>query len=303
VTEEQRRQALARVLARRIADLCRCGSVARRSRIHEGYSPSSRLAAAPKSLATRPFPIYEMGSTKMNLNLIALLVFIACAGLAGGQTITDPAHIELYITPYYNSKGPAVDVGPFSSGLAAKNETELVATIAKMKKSWDTLNFAETYVAAIRLYDQGFRKDSIYWFYSAQYRGRLFASLIARDKMGSMGDPGFELFQAQNAFQQLVGPYVNGYAFDDIDQLVQIIERVQREGKLVPDLTKIYPRVTFKPKSEWDAANKGLNEGLTTVLVTLKNEKAGIKQQRTEHGMEAKFGELPSKDLPKGSGL
>ena len=237
----------------------------------------------------------------MKLNLIALLVFIGCAGLAAGQTITDPAHIEVYITPYYNSKGPAIDVGPFSSGLASKNEPEFVATIAKMKKSWDTLNFAETYVAAIRLYDLGFRKESIYWFYSAQYRGRLFASLIDRDKMGSMGDPGFELFQAQNAFQQLVGPYINGYAFGDIDQLVPIIERVQREGKVVPDLTKIYPRVAFKPKSEWDAGNKGLNEGLTKLLITLKNEKASIKQQRIERGMEAKFSKLPNKDLPKGS--
>jgi hypothetical protein len=50
-----------------------------------------------------------------------------------GQTITDPAHIEVYVTPYYNSKGPAIDVGPFSGGLAAKNEPEFVATIAKMK--------------------------------------------------------------------------------------------------------------------------------------------------------------------------
>lgn len=239
----------------------------------------------------------------MKLNPIALLVFVGCAGLAAGQTISDPAHIDVYITPYYNSKGPTIEVGPFSSGLAAKNEAEFVATIAKMKKSWDTLNFAETYVAAIRLYDLGFRKESIYWFYSAQYRGRLFASLIDRDKMGSMGAPGFELFQAQNAFQQLVGPYINGYAFGDIDQLTPIIKRVVNEGKTVPDLTKIYPRVAFKPKSEWDAANKGLNEGLTKMLVSLKNEKASIKQQRIERGMEAKFTKLPSKDLPKGSGL
>jgi hypothetical protein len=239
----------------------------------------------------------------MKLKLIALLVFIGCSGLAAGQTITDPAHIEVYITPYYNSKGPAIDVGPFSGGLAAKSEPDFVATIAKMKKSWDTLNFAETYIASIRLYDLGFRKESIYWFYSAQYRGRLFASLIDRNKMGSIGDPGFELFQAQNAFQQLVGPYINGYAFGDIDQLVPIIERVQREGKVVPDLTKIYPRVAFKPKSEWDAGNKALNEGMTKLLVTLKNEKASIKQQRIERGMETKFGKLPSKELTKGSGL
>jgi hypothetical protein len=53
----------------------------------------------------------------------------------------------------------------------------------------------------------------------------------------------------------------------------------------------------------WDVANKGLNEGLTKLLVTLKNEKASINRQRIEHGMEAKFGKLPSKDLPKGSGL
>ena len=238
----------------------------------------------------------------MKRNVIVVLIVI-CAGLVAGQTITDPAHIEVYITPYYNSNGPAIEVGRFSSGLAAKSESEFLATIAKMKQSWETLNFPEVYVAAIRLYDLGFRKDSIYWFYSAQYRGRLFATLIDRNKMGSIGNAGFELFQAQNAFQQLVGPYINGYAFGDIDQLVPIIERVQREGKVVPELTKIYPGVVFKPKSEWDAGNKGLNEGLTKLLITLKNEKASIKQQRVERGMEAKFGKLPSKDLPKGVGL
>src|SRR5215472_16778347 len=98
----------------------------------------------------------------MKLNPIPLLFLLGCAGPADGQTITDPAHIDVYVMPYYNSKGPTIEVGPFSSGLAARNETELVATIAKMKKSWDTLNFPESYVAAIRLYDLGYRKESIY---------------------------------------------------------------------------------------------------------------------------------------------
>jgi hypothetical protein len=245
---------------------------------------------------------FRRSLAQMKHNLPALLATVVLGGVvATGQTINDPARIEIYVTPFYNSKGPVIDVGPFSDGLAAKSEPEFVATISKMKQSWTTLNFAGVYVAAIRLYDLGFRKESIYWFYSAQYRGRLFATLIDQEKMGSMGDPGFELFQAQNAFQQLVGPYINGYAFGDIDQLIPIIERVQKEGKVVPDLTKIYPRVTFKPKSEWDAGNKGLNEGLTKLLMTLTGQKASIKQQRIEHGMEAKFSKLPSKELPKGS--
>src|SRR6476619_6832725 len=185
---------------------------------------------------------------------LSLLVFaVSVSGFAQG--VADPSHIEVYITPYYNSAGPAIEVGPFSKGLAAKSEPEFVATISKMKQSWNELRFPEVYVAAIRLYDLGFRNESIYWFYSAQYRGRLFATLVDQEKMGSIGSPGFELKQAANAFQQLVGPYINGYAFGDIDLLGQIITRVQNENRTVPDLAKNYPGVAFKPQSQWQADN------------------------------------------------
>jgi hypothetical protein len=235
---------------------------------------------------------------KRTLHALLFVVFLGYAAAAVGQVINDPSRIEVYVTPYYNSKGPTINVGPFSKGLGANTEPEFVATIAKMKQSWDNLSFPEMYVGAIRLYDLGFRKESIYWFYSAQYRGRLLATLVNRDKMGGIGDPGFELVQAANAFQQLVGPYINGYAFGDIDQLVPIIERVQREGKKLPDMNKIYAGVIFKNRPEWDTDNKGLNEGLGKLLGMLKEQKASIKQQRIEHGMEAKFSKLPSKELP-----
>jgi len=236
---------------------------------------------------------------KRNLPALLFVVFLGYAVAAVGQVINDPSRIEVYVTPYYNSRGPTINVGPFSKGLGANTEPQFVATIAKMKQSWDKLSFPETYVAAIRLYDLGFRKEAIYWFYSAQYRGRLLATLVDRDKMGSIGDPGFELVQAANAFQQLVGPYVNGYAFGDVDQLVPIIEKVQMEGKKLPDMNKIYPSVTFKNRSEWETDNKGLNEGLGKLVETLKEQKASIKQQRIERGMEAKFSKLSSKELPK----
>jgi hypothetical protein len=267
-------------------------------RIHLSLSVwQNHLPLAPaEALVELAPPLLEM---KRNLPALLVVVFLGYAVVAAGQSINDPARIEVYVTPYYNSEGPTIKVGPFSKGLGANTEPEFVATIARMKQSWDTLSFPETYVAAIRLYDLGFRKEAIYWFYSAQYRGRLLATLVDRDKMGSIGDPGFELVQAANAFQQLVGPYVNGYAFGDIDQLVPIIEKVQVEGKKLPDMNKIYPGVTFKNRSEWETDNKGLNEGLGKLVETLREQKASIKQQRIERGMEAKFSKLSSKELPK----
>ena len=229
------------------------------------------------------------------------IIVLAFASSIAGQTITDPARMDVYVTPYYNSKGPPIEVGQFSKGLAADNDAEFAATISKMKQSWDTLRFPEMYVAAIRLYDLGFRNESIYWFYSAQYRGRLFGTLVDQEKLGSIGSPGFELVHAANAFQQLVGPYVNGYAFGDLDRLARIIERVQKENKTVPDMEKLYPGVNFKPRSEWNGANRELNDGMTKLLSMVKEQKASIKKQRIDNGIEAKFSKLTSKELPTGA--
>jgi len=228
------------------------------------------------------------------------LIALAFAYPAVGQSISDPARIEVYITPYYNSDGLVIEVGGFSKGLAAKNEPEVVETILKMKQSWSELRFPEMYVAAIRLYDLGFKNESTYWFYSAQYRGRLFASLVDQEKMGSIGVPAFELVQAANAFQQLVGPYINGYAFGDLDRLVQIVERVQKENKTVPDLEKLYPGVTFKRRLEWNSANDSLNQGLAKFLSMLKDQKTSLKKTRIENGTEAKFSKLTNKEFPSG---
>jgi len=95
-----------------------------------------------------------------------------------------------------------------------------------------------------------------------------------------------------------VGPYINGYAFGDMDDLAKIVERVQKEGRRIPDLQAAYPGVTFKNKSEWQSANTELNDGMNQLLSMLKEKKNNIKRQRTERGMEEKFSKLTSKDLP-----
>src|SRR5438034_9219574 len=154
--------------------------------------------------------------------------FVSLA-LNAAQPEINASHIDAYVTPYYDSKGPEVKVGRFSSGLASAKEDDFLVTIAQMKKDWDRLTFPELYVAAIRLYDLGYRKEAVYWFYTAQYRGRQFGILLDQSKMGSIGSPGFELLQAQNAFFQSVGPYITGYAFGDMNGLGTAGARVQQD--------------------------------------------------------------------------
>jgi hypothetical protein len=233
---------------------------------------------------------------KLSLAFVALI--FASFALQAAPPDINPSHIDAYITPYYNSKGPEVSVGRFSSGLASAKEADFLTAIAEMKKDWNRLTFPELYVAAIRLYDLGYRKEAVYWFYSAQYRGRQFGVLLDEAKMGSIGDPGFELLHAQNAFYQLVGTYINGYAFEDMDGLAKIVERVQKEGRQIPDLQTAYPGVTFKSKSEWQSVNTELADGMNQLISMLKEKKDDIKRQRVERGLEAKFSKLTSKDLP-----
>jgi hypothetical protein len=224
------------------------------------------------------------------ITLIALIIQAA-------QPDLDPSHIDVYVTPYYDSKGPVINVGRFTSGLASNNEIDFLTTIAQMKKSWNQLTFPELYVGAIRLYDLGYRKEAIYWFYSAQYRGRQFGVLLDQAKMGTIGSPGFELLHAQNAFYQLVGPYINGYAFGDIDALVKIVEKVQKEGRQMPDLKAAYPGAIFVDKSEWASANRKLAAGMNELITTLTQQKDEIKRQRIQRGMEKKFSTLQNKEL------
>lgn len=231
------------------------------------------------------------------------LLFALCASigawlpLRAAQPAIDYSHMDVYIAPFYTSQGPTVKVGRFSSGLASVKEEEVLATISQMRKDWDRLTFAQLYVAAIRLYDLGYRKESIYWFYSAQFRGRQFGTLLDQSQMGSIGSAGFELLQAHNAFYQLVGPYINGYAFGDADGLVKIIERVQKEGRKLPDLEAAYPGVVFKKKSEWESANNQLADGMGQLVSILKEKKEDIRRQRIEQGLEEKFAALSNKEL------
>lgn len=212
----------------------------------------------------------------------------------------DAGRIDAYVTPYYNSSGPKINVGKYSRGLSSTNPAEFIATVQQMKKQWPRLNFAELYVGAIRLYDLGYRREATYWFYTAQYKGRQFAMLVDQRKLGAMGSPGFELYRAEYAFFEVVGPQINGYAFGDFDSLVAIIRRVQNENRTVPDLKAIYPGVVFIDAKEWQSKNADLDSGLGRLASYLAGQKIEIAKQRAQNGTQARFANIPSRQFPGG---
>jgi hypothetical protein len=212
----------------------------------------------------------------------------------------DPGRIDVTITPYYDSSGPTIRIGQYSGGLASKDEATFVSTVLQMKRQWSTLNFVELYVGAIRLYDLGYRREATYWFYSAQYRGRQFALLVDQKKMGGIGDRAFELYHAQDAFFQLVGPNINGYAFGDVDFVSKIARRVQTENKTVPKLQTIYPGVAFISPGLWQQQNAEVNAGLGTLALSVTRQKAEIQRQRAKNGTQARFSQLTTRQFPGG---
>jgi hypothetical protein len=233
------------------------------------------------------------------------LIFAAGAFLFGLLTAlpapaADPGRIDADVTPFYDSSGPVINIGKYSTGLGSKTPGEFVSTIFRMKNQWNDLNFIELYVGAIRLYDLGYRNEATYWFYTAQYRGRLFALLVDQKRLGSIGDRGFELYHAQQAFFELVGPNINGYAFGDMDFVVAVIYRVQNESKVVPNMQTMYPGVSFLHRSQWQGINADLNSGLGKLAAQLKSQRNEIKQQRIQNGTQAQFAHLTSRRFPGG---
>jgi hypothetical protein len=212
----------------------------------------------------------------------------------------EPATINVYVTPYYDSSGPVIKVGKYSSGLAERSSERFVATVKQMKAQWKSLTFPELYAAAIQLYDRGYRNEATYWFYTAQYQGRLFAMLADPKKLGTMGSPAFELSHAQEAFFSLSGPDINGYAFGNIGLVSAIVKRVQNENRSVGDMHAIYPGIAFVSPARWPGINAELSAGLGKLASQLSGEKDQIEQERSQNGTQARYGKLTSTAFPGG---
>jgi hypothetical protein len=197
--------------------------------------------------------------------------------------------MPVYITPFYDSDGLKVDVGEFSKKLAKADAKSILDVAAEMKMQKDKLRSESMYVLAIRLYDLGHKDEAVYWFYTAQFRARVFSLVLDKEKTGGIGAPAFELKAAYGAFHQLSGEYINGYAFGELPKLERTLTTVIGENKKTPDFTKIYPEVKFAPSKSWNEKNTEVSAGLEKLIEIIKTKADFIKEQRKKNGLDGKY--------------
>lgn len=216
--------------------------------------------------------------------VLPVLVALAAAPL---PLASQASRIDIYVTPFYNSEGPRVNVGRFSQELASADKESILQVVGAMEQELASLPVVTMYVAAIRLYDLGHRDEGVWWFYRAQYRERLFRALL--DDMGGMGSEDFELASAHASFQELAGEHFNGYAGCDPDKWGAVLERLRAESSSIPNFASIYPSVEFIPAKEWPSENATVAAGLGRLAEYLKANLSELRAMRAESNADAKF--------------
>jgi len=197
--------------------------------------------------------------------------------------------LPIAVLPFYNSETNQINVGDYSQQLGTSNFQELSTVLQVMTEQRDVLTPEQMFVLAIRLFDLGDNDHAVYWFYEAQFRAKLFQIAIDPSHIGGAGDPSFELPAAYNAFTQLSGDYINGYAGCAIDNWVNIAKMVKDSNPKPPDLAKLFPGVVFVESSQWPLLNIQVAEGLDKLIGFLSDNKETVKQQRKANNLDARF--------------
>ncbi len=151
------------------------------------------------------------------LSFPTALAALVTASLA--QAAEPVKRIDIYVQPYYQAARtaqgrPHVAVGEsVSEALSSTRREDIVAVrdfIAAQPKLATPMTLM---VLAIRLYDVGLRDDAVFWFYVAKDRF-ITLSDVVDIKASGLG----QAQEAVQAFATLAGPFINSYAFCDLER-------------------------------------------------------------------------------------
>jgi hypothetical protein len=211
-----------------------------------------------------------------NICLLVLGILMACGGSNDGQ------RIAIYVEPLYNSNPLRINVGAYSARLKANSPGAMLKLAAEIKKDVDRVDAGTLYVLAIRLYDLGEKDEAVYWYYNAQFRKNIFIQMATG--LDPTGAPA-----ALQAFNDLSGKWINGYAAGDPDKVVATLEQIVEEVKNMGYIAKAYPDFTFKPESKQQAFVDDQIASYREAITYYAENKEEILRIRKESGMEGKY--------------
>ena len=210
-----------------------------------------------------------------------------------GQDQQQTGRMPVYMIPIYDFRGPTIDVGQFSEELARADEKSILAVVVPMRKKWTSLSVEQMYVAAIRLFDLGHKDEAVYWFYSAQYRSRVFLRTLETLETDFGENPDEETIRGMGSAElqvasfSVIGVFINEYAFRDPERLGTTIQKVKNEYKSLPDMKMLYPFLKHVPDEKWNTAHREIDEALVE-LQDLVGSLKGLKGDDVKTALEEK---------------
>jgi hypothetical protein len=197
--------------------------------------------------------------------------------------------IPILVPRFYDSHGLQIRVGDYSEQLGTQDLQELTGLAQEMARQRAALTPEQMFVLAIRLYDLGEKDNSVYWFYEAQFRAKLFLKTLNADHIAGVSKASAGLLASYDAFTELAGDYINGYAGCDVDNWVKIASIVKNDNPTPPELDKIFPEAAFVERSQWQGINDEVAAGLGVLIDELSKAKEAIRQQRAAKNLDAQY--------------
>ncbi|MGR3807675.1 hypothetical protein [Pasteurella testudinis] len=132
--------------------------------------------------------------------------------------------IDVYITPYYsaqNGKAEVVNTYELINHLLLSNKLDdFKKAVQLVEAAPDNVTPMTLMVLAARAYDVGLRDEAVFWFYNGKNRYITLVDVIdIKDKMF------FETRTTMGAFINLIGSFINSYAFCDINKQREIQQK------------------------------------------------------------------------------
>lgn len=225
------------------------------------------------------------------IKTLPIFLLFAFSILSGKTTNGQGAegHIPFYAEPYYNYDPLKITIGKYKKELLTNDTTQLDSLATKVKADINNTDIESLYFLSIRFYDLGKKDDAFYWFQTAKSRARIFINMLDPTKIGSIGSPAFELKQLFIAINQIVGEYMNGYGFNDIDKGIAVFKKVKSEVKYIQSYKNIYKDIAFIDDSNLEKEKLNKEEDLAKTIEYVTEHKEEIIKQRIESGIQDKY--------------